>query len=218
MAKLLVLAGALCQASSGETFLPGQGQMAGLRGLQARFWSSPPKRTGMRAPSLIEVEVRVIQAAAGACDRHGEIAASPIAAALMVRMICFSSCLKLNLAARNNLRKVRVVARAAFQSSPMALKIEYFEGVTRLDTVDFNGSEAEAISARRKAGLQAWDQASEARILDRARQGGRGRGAGLNAAILSVYGLIGFSRCIGGHPPVASVGKPGRQSCGSAGP
>ena len=47
----------------------------------------------------------------------------------------------------------------------MALKIEYFEGVTRLDTVDFGGSEAEAVGAA-KAGLQAWDQASEARILD----------------------------------------------------
>ena len=47
----------------------------------------------------------------------------------------------------------------------MALKIEYFEGVTRLDTVDFGGSEAEAVRAA-KAGLQAWDQASEARILD----------------------------------------------------
>ncbi len=47
----------------------------------------------------------------------------------------------------------------------MALKIEYFEGVTRLDTVDFAGTEAEAVAAA-KAGLQAWDQASEARILD----------------------------------------------------
>ena len=47
----------------------------------------------------------------------------------------------------------------------MALKIEYFEGVTRLDTVDFDGSEAEAVRAA-KAGLQAWDQASEARILN----------------------------------------------------
>jgi hypothetical protein len=42
--------------------------MAGLRGEQARFWSSPPKRTGMRAPSLIEVEVRVIQGAAVASE------------------------------------------------------------------------------------------------------------------------------------------------------
>ena len=48
---------------------------------------------------------------------------------------------------------------------PMALKIEYFEGVTRLDTVDFHGSEAEAVRAA-KAGLKTWDQASEARILD----------------------------------------------------
>jgi hypothetical protein len=47
----------------------------------------------------------------------------------------------------------------------MALKIEYFEGVTRLDTVDFDGSEAEAARAA-KAGLLAWDQASEARIVD----------------------------------------------------
>src|SRR3954464_14722671 len=68
MAKLLVPAGASCQASWGEMFLPGQGQMAGLRGLQARFWSSPPKRTGMRAPSLMEVEVRVIQGAAQAVE------------------------------------------------------------------------------------------------------------------------------------------------------
>ena len=47
----------------------------------------------------------------------------------------------------------------------MALKIEYFEGVTRLDTVDFEGSEAEAARAA-KAGFGAWKQASEARILD----------------------------------------------------
>jgi hypothetical protein len=47
----------------------------------------------------------------------------------------------------------------------MAFKIEYFEGVTRLDTVDFGGSQAEAVLAA-KAGLQAWDQASEARIRD----------------------------------------------------
>jgi hypothetical protein len=47
----------------------------------------------------------------------------------------------------------------------MALKIEYFEGVTRLDTVDFDGSEAQAVRAA-KAGLKAWDQASEARVLD----------------------------------------------------
>jgi|GEM_PF-3719237 len=47
----------------------------------------------------------------------------------------------------------------------MALKIEYFEGVMRLDIVDFHGTEAEAVRAA-KAGLQAWDQASEARILD----------------------------------------------------
>ena len=47
----------------------------------------------------------------------------------------------------------------------MALKIEYFEGIMRLDTVDFDGSEAEAVRAA-KAGLVAWDQASEARILD----------------------------------------------------
>ena len=46
-----------------------------------------------------------------------------------------------------------------------ALKIEYFEGVTRLDTVDFHGSQAEAVRAAR-AGLRAWEQASEARILD----------------------------------------------------
>jgi hypothetical protein len=47
----------------------------------------------------------------------------------------------------------------------MALRIEYFEGVTRLDTVDFNGTEAEAVRAA-KAGLHAWDQASEARIMN----------------------------------------------------
>ncbi len=52
-----------------------------------------------------------------------------------------------------------------FRLSPMALKIEYFEGVTRLDTVDFHGSEAEAVRAA-KAGLKTWDQASEARIVD----------------------------------------------------
>lgn len=47
----------------------------------------------------------------------------------------------------------------------MALRIEYFEGVTRLDRVDFHGSPEEAVQAA-KAGLQAWDQASEARVLD----------------------------------------------------
>jgi hypothetical protein len=47
----------------------------------------------------------------------------------------------------------------------MALKIEYFEGVTRLDTVDFDGNAAEAARAA-KAGFGAWKQASEARILD----------------------------------------------------
>jgi hypothetical protein len=45
------------------------------------------------------------------------------------------------------------------------LKIEYFEGVTRLDVVDFHGSEEEAVRAA-KAGLKAWDQASEARIVN----------------------------------------------------
>src|ERR1700743_1909872 len=83
MAKLLVLAGALCQASSGETFLPGQGQMAGLRGEQARFWSSPPKRTAMRAPSLIQVGVRVIQEAASAAGTARIAAARPIAPVLI---------------------------------------------------------------------------------------------------------------------------------------
>src|SRR3954464_12927251 len=77
MAKLLVPAGASCQASWGEMFLPGQGQMAGLRGLQARFWSSPPKRTGMRAPSLMEVEVRVIHGAAQAVEATIRQAARP---------------------------------------------------------------------------------------------------------------------------------------------
>src|SRR5471032_710956 len=83
MAKLLVPSGALCQASSGETFLPGQGQMAGLRGLQARFWSSPPKRTGIRAPSLIELEVRVIQGAAQAGRAVHRLAARPSATSLI---------------------------------------------------------------------------------------------------------------------------------------
>src|SRR5476651_194145 len=83
MAKLLVPSGALCQASSGETFLPGQGQMAGLRGLQARFWSSPPKRSGMRAPSWIELEVRVIQGAAQAGRAAHRLAARPSATHLI---------------------------------------------------------------------------------------------------------------------------------------
>src|SRR5215471_4667183 len=83
MAKLLVSAGALCQASWGEMFLPGQGQMAGLRGEQARFWSSPPKRTGMRSPSLIEVEVRVIQDAAFAVGTIARAAARPKTAVLI---------------------------------------------------------------------------------------------------------------------------------------
>jgi hypothetical protein len=47
----------------------------------------------------------------------------------------------------------------------MALKIEYFEGVTRIDTVDFHGTEEEAARAA-KAGLKAWEQASEARIVN----------------------------------------------------
>ena len=79
MAKLLVPSGAPRQASWGETFLPGQGQMAGLRGLQARFWSSPPKRTGMRWPSLMEVEVRVIHGAAEVSEAVASSAQSPIA-------------------------------------------------------------------------------------------------------------------------------------------
>src|SRR5882724_11358943 len=88
MAKLLVPSGALCQASSGEMFLPGQGQMAGLRGLHARFWSSPPKRTGMRAPSLMEVEVRVIQGAAQAIEATHRLAANPNASILILPMGC----------------------------------------------------------------------------------------------------------------------------------
>src|SRR5690348_4764315 len=68
MAKLLVPAGASCQASCGETFRPGQGQIAGLRGLQARCLSSAPKRAGMIWPSRIEVEVSVIQEAAWVTD------------------------------------------------------------------------------------------------------------------------------------------------------
>ena len=64
----------------------------------------------------------------------------------------------------NNLRKLGLF-RGSVRGSPMALKIEYFEGVTRLDTVDFHGSEAEAVRAA-KAGLKVWKQASEARILD----------------------------------------------------
>src|SRR5258705_13213000 len=90
MAKLLVLTGASCQASWGETFLPGQGQMAGLRGLQARFWSSPPKRTGMRAPSLIEVEVRVIQGAAAAMPAVHNVAAKAKAITFMSSPFLFS--------------------------------------------------------------------------------------------------------------------------------
>src|SRR3954471_8178483 len=132
MAKLLVFAGALCQASSGEIFWPGQGQMAGLRGLQARCLSSPPKRTGMRAPSLMEVEVRVIQPVAGAWTVMANVAASPIAAALMVRMI-HSSVFESNLAAGNNLRKVGLLLGMRLRVQRW-LKIEYFEGVTRLDT------------------------------------------------------------------------------------
>src|SRR6478736_2237897 len=83
MAKLLVPCGALCQASCGETFLPGQGQMAGLRGEQARFWSSPPRRTGMRMPSFMEVEVRVIQGAALAAEAVQTHAARPNAIAIL---------------------------------------------------------------------------------------------------------------------------------------
>jgi len=58
-----------------------------------------------------------------------------------------------------------LLLRSCFGFRQMALKIEYFEGVTRLDTVDFDGSQAEAVRAA-KAGLKAWDRASEARVLD----------------------------------------------------
>lgn len=47
----------------------------------------------------------------------------------------------------------------------MTLRIEYFEGATRLDTVDFHGNEDQAVKAA-KAGLVAWTQASEARIVN----------------------------------------------------
>src|SRR5690242_765228 len=86
MAKLLVPAGALCQANCGETFWPGQGQMAGLRGLQARCLSSPPKRTGMRVPSLIDVDVRVIQEAASAAGMVNSAAARAKAQVLILAM------------------------------------------------------------------------------------------------------------------------------------
>jgi hypothetical protein len=47
----------------------------------------------------------------------------------------------------------------------MTLKIEYFEGVLKLDTVDFNGPRDEAVRAA-EAGLEALDKATHARILD----------------------------------------------------
>jgi hypothetical protein len=47
------------------------------------------------------------------------------------------------------------------------LKIEYFEGVSRLDVIDFDGTQAEAARAA-AAGLKAWDVATEARIVDEA--------------------------------------------------
>src|SRR4051812_44312079 len=87
MAKLLVLAGALCQASSGETFLPGQGQIAGLRDEQARWGSSAPKRTGMRCPSVIEVEVTVIQEGAASAALASAKNEMPSPAAIL-RMLC----------------------------------------------------------------------------------------------------------------------------------
>src|SRR3954470_6984668 len=84
MARLLVPAGTFCQANCGETFLPGQGQIkVGARGEQARFWSSPPKRTGMRAPSLIELEVRVIHGAAQASGAVNRAAVRPKASVFM---------------------------------------------------------------------------------------------------------------------------------------
>src|SRR6185437_11203474 len=85
--KLLVPAGALCQASSGETFFPGQGQIAGSRGLQARLGSSAPNLKGMTAPSLMELEVTVIHPAAsaiGAITHTGIRATRPARSKFMI--------------------------------------------------------------------------------------------------------------------------------------
>ncbi len=49
----------------------------------------------------------------------------------------------------------------------MTLKIEYFEGTLKLDTVDFDGSREEAARAA-EAGLETNDKATHARILDAA--------------------------------------------------
>jgi hypothetical protein len=40
-------------------FCPGQGQISVEPGLQGRFWSSAAKRSGIRAPSVIDVELSV---------------------------------------------------------------------------------------------------------------------------------------------------------------
>jgi hypothetical protein len=47
----------------------------------------------------------------------------------------------------------------------MALKIEYFEGTLQVGSVDFEGSREEAIRAA-EAGLEAIDNATQARVLD----------------------------------------------------
>jgi hypothetical protein len=47
----------------------------------------------------------------------------------------------------------------------VALTIEYYEAALKLDAVTFDGSREEAIRAA-KAGLQAEDRATHARILD----------------------------------------------------
>src|SRR5688572_24550553 len=86
MAKLLVPAGAFDHFSCGETFLPGQGQMAGLRGEQARLGSSAPNRTGIRIPSLIEVEVTVKKGAAVRGAAHSA-AARPKTRLLLRRIV-----------------------------------------------------------------------------------------------------------------------------------
>src|SRR6185503_14462495 len=63
-AKLLVPAGGLVQASCGDTFWPGHGQISVEPGRHGRFGSSAAKRAGMRAPSAIDVDVSVKKDAA----------------------------------------------------------------------------------------------------------------------------------------------------------
>src|SRR5262245_22059005 len=59
IAKLLVPAGGLVQASCGDTFVPGHGQISVEPGRHGSLGSSAANRGAIRAPSLIDVDVSV---------------------------------------------------------------------------------------------------------------------------------------------------------------